>query len=36
LEDRQGAYTNPKTINYRLERDEEMVKHAPTLFGSVR
>jgi hypothetical protein len=36
LKDRQGAYSNSKTIDYCLERDEEMVEDAAALFGSVR
>ena len=36
LKNRQGAYADSKTINHRLERDEEMVEDAPPLFGSMR
>ena len=36
LKDRQGAYSDPETVDDRLERDEEMVEYAPPLFGSMR
>ena len=36
LKDRQGAYADPKTVDDRLERDEEMVEDASPLFGSMR
>jgi hypothetical protein len=33
LKDRQGADSESKTIDDRLERDEEMIEDAPPLFG---
>ena len=32
----QGAYSDSKTIDDCLERDEEMVEDAPSLFGPMR